>query len=148
MIHGFFFEEIVCRNCIFSMKISSITFQKYFWANPSRDLMLETKKIVQNFCLFHRLVRKYSDHAQIFLTLFNNFWTRSNFFDHAQKWYMYYLINFKFAYLNMVKNIDYKYRIFASSNARLLIRKSPRDFQTFLRPWASAKTRCRRCTAQ
>ena len=30
----------------------------------------------------------------------------------------------------MVKNIDYKYRIFASSNARLLIRKSPRDFQS------------------
>ena len=54
-----------------------------------------------NLCLFHLLVQKYFDHAQIFLTKFNIFWMCSIFFTLVKND----ILPCKFAYLSMVKNI-------------------------------------------
>ena len=54
-----------------------------------------------NLCLFHLLVQKYFDHAQIFLTVFN-------IFEHVQIFLTVVksdILPYKSAYLSMVKNI-------------------------------------------
>ena len=60
------------------------------WKHLPRFSQLYT--VYLHICLFHLLVQKYFDHAQIFLTVSNIFWTSSKCFDRGQK-VIFYLIN-------------------------------------------------------